>query len=539
MERLLQLSITEEQARVYEQNIIKAIGQKSEKENHIIYKKFINKLFEIKNFEIIKLILEQQNIINIYYLYFDTSHIRKINRYQDEFIIVLKNPTLFEFISYNLNVISELPYFLIFHNKCKLLIPNIDVIIYSNPRLFLQFYKDKQLSDIMSTEEGSFADPIHINTSTYTDMDPQPIEEQNFFNNHNGNVKYPNVIFDLHQDEYIASLLIEYKSKILKNIRELTMNRIYCCKTDEGVFYIQILFNDNKKIYHIFIFEFFENYHSLKSKFNFNVDSLIEKFLLLINKPVYVCVAYRDITIALTKGSEKIFVEKNKVFYKEYKYYGNYLMTSSVYQKKNILSLLFLLYGLVLNEIECINIVNQFGMAYNELFVCKLINATKFRHKDCPYCKLGFRLSKMTIPSNRYRQITNLELYKQETKKLIQNNKRLYYINNDFVLENLNKYRPEQRLIGDEEEHYLNPSLHNLFDTVYDKMKTSRPSLAKKIVFETDLLDNISRDIDRLPNKHLLNSLYMDKMNNFKQKQKEELILEYYKQPRNKNYNSN
>ena len=541
MERLLQLSISEEQAKNYQRQIEVELNKYFKGEVNV-YNKFIEKLFTIENKAIIKLILDtkllNQSLIPFFYKVITNKNIRNINRFQNEFILILNHNVLLQLLLYDLNIDDHLQSFYLFYNQCKFLIPNIDDTINSNPKLFLKFYKDNQLKNIMSIDKDLDDEPIYLNTNTDTDMDPQPIEPENYFNNLNGNVKYPNVIFDLHQDEFIASLLREYKLKILANIGDITMNRVYRCEIDEGVFYIQILFNDTKKIYHIFIFEYFENYQSLKSKFNFNTDKLIEQYLLLIQKPVYVCVAYRDITITMTKTSEKIFVEKDKVFYKEYKYYGNYLRTSSVYQGKNILSILFLLYGLVLNDIECINTINKFGMAYNELFIFKLINATGFSHTKCPYCKLGFRLAKMKIPSNRFRQITNLELYKPETQKLIKNNKSLYYTNNEFVLENFNIYRSEQRLIGDKEEHYLNPSLHNLSDIVYEKIKTSRPSLAKKLVFDTNLLENIKKDIDLLPNKHLLNSLYMDKMENYNKQQKEELITEYYKQPRI-NYNSN
>lgn len=550
MEQLQQhLLLTEEQARDYHK-VIKDELDKWFKGEVGLYDKFYDKLFSIENKQIIKLILDtkllNESLIPFFYKQITINNISNINRFQNEFILILNHNVLLQLLLYDLNIDDHLQSFYIFYNQCKLLIPNIDETINSNPKLYFKFYKDKQINKIMSIDKDLDDEPIYLNTNTDTDMDPQPIEPENYFKNLNGNVKYPNVIFDLHQDEFIASLLREYKFEILANIGEITLNRLYRCNTDERVFYIQILFNDTKKIYHIFIFEYFENYQSLKSKFNFNTHKLIEQYLLLIQKPVYVCVAYRDITIGTTKATEKIFVEKDKIFYKEYKYFGNYLRTSSVYQGNNILSILFLLYGLILNDIECINTNNRFGIQYNELFICKLYDATGFSHTKCPYCKLGFRLAKMKIPSNRYNQITNLDLYKPETNKLIQNNESLYYINNNFVLENLNKYRPEHRQIGDTHKHYLNPSLHNLFDTVYKKMEQSRPSLARKIIFETDILDNIRRDIEKLPiqSKHLLNSSQKIKkfINDFNNEKKLELIKKYYEKYniiRNNNNNNN
>jgi hypothetical protein len=74
-----------------------------------------------------------------------------------------------------------------------------------------------------------------------------------------------------------------------------------------------------------------------------------------------------------------------------------------------------------------------------------------------------------------------------------------------------------------------------MFEFMYDKIIQSRPSLTKSIVLETDLLQNIRTDIERLPNKHLLNSFYMDKMENYNQHQKEELIKLFYNKPKNNN----
>jgi hypothetical protein len=538
MNQLSNLLNSEEKTSIYKKDIIEAIKRSDTKDIDSLLKKFIVKLSQINSNEIKLLILSEKRYVSAFYYFFSDQNIRKINRYEEQFKIVMKNPSLIQIIIYDTDLLSNLPDFLDFYDNCKIIIPDIDDFILSNYPMFISFYKDEQLKEMMSLEEGFIDHPIHFNTFSHRehDLDPQPIEPKNYFINLNEDKKYPNIIFDLHDDtETCAYVLREYRLKIVANIHQITMNRVYRCQLDDRIFYIQILFNDIKKMYNIFIFEYFENYDFVKSKFKLKVNKLIDKFMSLIKKPIYMCVAYRDITIELTDDNEKIFVENNSVFVKDYKYYGKYLMTSSIYQKQNILSLLFLLYGLILNDIELIYTKNKYGMEYNELFICKLINATKFKHTQCPYCKLGFRLAKMKIPTNKYKNITNLDLYQPETKQLIQSNDKLYYINDEFYLENFNLFNPRHNLVGDSEEHYFNPSLHNMFEFMYDKIIQSRPSLTKSIVLDTDLLQNIRNDIERLPNKHLLNSFYMDRMENYNQHQKEELIKSFYRKSKNNN----
>lgn len=508
-------------------------------------KKFINNILQLENQEIILQICENVKLIELFNDKVDFDLFMIIKSNQKPFIELLKIKQLKDYFIQDFDMFEEIikkygiKHIIYFYNESKKNIPNFQVIFKDNLDLFYECLLDKHFIKSFGVNTSTLSS-IYINSDTLKDNDLIELDPKNYFINNNQNFKFPNVIVDYNNDEGrdIALILDTYKEQILEKIKDITMNRVYKIEQSGKVYYIQITFNSIDKKYLIFIFEFFQNYDILIANKPF-IKDIYAEYLQLMNTPIYVCIAYRDIELNETNSNEKIFIENKLVYYKQYRYYGNFLTTSTQYRRQNILYLLFYIYGLILRNIELIYEKNTSGMELSEYYVLRLDNATDIPHKNCPYCKMGFKLAKSFLPDNNNGNITNS--VNLNTFKNIIANRDIYYLNNQYTLANLN-YSNSSLLtnIHSYYIHYLNPSNRQLDIYVKNKLETTnQTTIAYNIVFNSNFDENIIQDLQRYQPKHLLNKDILPDFQNYTKEIKAEKIKEHYRKLKYRTINVN
>jgi hypothetical protein len=527
------------------------------------YIKFINKLLTIDLKEIYVIILLNSDLIKI----FNNLNIAKLIKCREQkkdLFYILDNialKTLFiKHFDKFLNFIDELSLhdIVYIHQQSIRNIADFDRHILNNDLgIFDCIMKMKDtFKEILGLKiQKTFNSPICIhsnNNKLITNNNETEFE----FQNNNDNTQSPNVIIDYNNDEGrdVALILKTYRMSFLKPYHithEITLNRIYSFETNRGRFYIQIIFNEKESKYYIFLFEYFDNYENLIQKHR-KLNDCISSYLQLMDCPIYVCVAYRDIQLTLTDKDENIFVEnipnveKPQVFYKLVKYFGDFLTTSTSYRNQNILSILFLVYGLVLTHMEKIYDKNPSRIPYADFILLKLENATAFEHSYCPYCKLGYRIVNKSVPHNK---INLIDINNVDLKKSIGSNMNLIYSNNSYYLKDTkyintcmtNRIKPntsspcQVSYIKDNFIHYINPSTYKIEDIASEKIKIKPDTIAYDILNQ-DLINIISTDLDNIPSKNLLNIHFMYIFDKFTQDNKISFLKRFY---RNKSSNNN
>ena len=500
--------------------------------------KFIRYILRIENKDVIILICKNVKLIELFNDKVDIDLLMIIKRNHKVFIEFLKIKQLQNILINDFDIVEDIikkysiKHILYFYNESKKNIPNFDEKFNNdNLDLFYTCLLDKYFINSFGVNTLN-VNPIYINSNNISDNDNIEIDPKNYFMNNNQNFKFPNVIVDYNNDEGrdVALILDTYKEQILEKIKDITMNRVYKIEQSGKVYYIQITFNSIDKKYLIFIFEYFENYDQL-ILFKPPLKDIYAEYLQLMNTPIYVCIAYRDIELNETNSNEKIFVQDKLIFYKEYRYYGNFLTTSTQYRHQYILYLLFYIYGLILRNIELIYDKNSFGMELNEYFVLRLDNATDIPHKHCPYCKIGFKLAKSYLPSNNNEVYNITNSLNLNTFKNIIANRDIYYLNNQYTLANLN-YSNSNLLsnIHSYYIHYFNPSLTHLDTFIKNKLQsTNQTTIAYNIVFNSNFDENIIVDLQRYIPKHLLNKDIVIEFQNYTKESKSEKIKEHYR----------
>jgi hypothetical protein len=505
--------------------------------------KFLRYILRIENNEIIIHICENVKLIEVFNDKVDIDLLMIIKRNSKSFIEFLKIKQLQDIFIEDFDIVEDIlkkygiKHILYFYTESKKNIPNFELKFNDNLDLFYTCLLDKYFIKSFGVNNSSLTS-IYINSNNILDNDTIDINPNNYFINNNQNKKFPNVIIDYNNDEGrdIALILDTYKEQVLEKIDNITMNRVYKIELNGKIYYIQITFNTNDKKYLIFIFEYFQDYEQLISHKPY-IRDIYAEYIQLMETPIYVCIAYRDIELNNTNSDERIFVENNIyifLFYKEYRYYGNFLTTSTIYRRQNILYLLFYIYGLILRNIELIYEKNSFGMELSEYFVLKLDNATDIPHKNCPYCKVGFKIAKKYLPNNNNVDITNS--VNLNTFQNIISNRDIYYLNNQYTLANLN-YQNSSLLsnIHSYYIHYLNPSLRQLDTFVRNKLElTNQSTIAYNIVLNSNFTENISQDLQNYQPKHLLNKDINAEFQNYTKKIKEHKIKEHYRKLKSK-----
>lgn len=507
--------------------------------------KFTQNLLKFKNSEFIKIILLNQNFINLFYQYKLTKgdRFKSINDNISIFTKIIRIDVLHNilfnarYIDKLYHIIDEIKFMNVYllYTNSKKNIPNYDEIIISQPDFFFDCVDDNNLIRSFGINM-SYIGPVYINTDKITDSSVYELEERNHFHNGNSNFNYPNVIIDYNEQFRTSSdtalILDQYKDNILSESQFITLNRIFKVETNDSVYYIQILFNSSKQVYFIFIFEYFNTYSELLIKIP-DINANVGRYITNMNCPVYVCMAYRDIQLETSRVNEKIFISDRRFFYKKYIYYGNYLTTSNLYRRQNILSLLFFIYGIILKHYETLYETNEHGMEFNEFFICKLHNATNFTHKQCPYCKLGYKIAKRGLNQPENININNLNTENLNIYTKLIENKDLYLLNNEYTLAEMNYKNPDQlEQIHSFYKHYLNPSTSKLDEIVYERVKeTTEPhkiTIAYQIMFETNFIHDLVEDCQNNPNKNYLNMPYITEMEEYTLEMKKELLRKYY-----------
>lgn len=527
------------------------------------YVKFINKLLVLNLKEIYIIILLNTELITIFNNIIKFGYINKCRDQNKHLLFIIDNITLQSlFIKHFekfLNLIDEfaLQDFVYIYQQSIRNIKDFDTHILNN--------KLGIFDCIINTKDGfkeilglniqkTFNSPICIHSNT-NKLITNNNETDFIFENGNDNTQSPNVVIDYNNDEGrdLYLILKTYRRAFLKPYHithKITLNRIYSFETISARYYIQIIFNDssNESKYYIFIFEYFDNYENLIKKHK-KLIPCIGNYLTLMNSPIYVCVAYRDIQLNLANKDENIFVEKipneinPKVFYKLVKYYGDFLTTSTAYRNQNILSVLFLVYGLILTNLELIYDKNPNQMIYSDFILLKLENATSFEHSYCPYCKLGYRIVNKTVPHNKVNllNINNIDL-----KKSIGSNVDLIYSNDTYYLKNtqfinkcmVNRVMPSNNTsspcnivashIKDNFIHYINPSTYKIEDIAIDKIR-GKPNTIAFDLLNHDIVNVISTDLRNIQSKNLLNQHFLHIFNRFTQDNLITFLKRYYK----------
>lgn len=342
---------------------------------------------------------------------------------------------------------------------------------------------------------------------------------------------FPKILIDINDSEkdigtykimkeYVKNIYYDFMNFGIKNY--ILLNRIYRIKYEDRTFMIQILY---KKItqsytdrYYIFIFECFktiDDYLEFTSNKNQPLDQNQLRLLSTLNQSeYYVFVAYRDINCQ-TIQYDAIFSNDSDTYMKVISYYGDYLMTSIPYTRNNILSILYVIYGIILDQLENIYEYNIQGEQYANFIILELYNATVFDHKDCPYCKLGFKLSVKGFDVNKH--INQLKYFNEETKRKIITNKDIQRLSNKYYLKNLPRFDPSNPdyNLHSTGQHYFNPAHYKLDDYVYEKIiKTGPGKLGNDLVLKTNLVHIIRSDLERVNSKQLLISNYIDLLQN-------------------------
>lgn len=366
-----------------------------------------------------------------------------------------------------------------------------------------------------------------------------------YFRYQGKNKKFPNIICDLSEVERRTNIMKEYLSNIIlpyvKNGYDnyIHLNRIYRFTTNGRTFIIQILFksitegdweDDPINEYYIFIFECFKNVDimlsTIDSTFHHKIKGSIE-FLRQLNEEIYVLVTYRDIVceqdinMMRRHNKYKLFLNESGLSQKYLKYYGNYLITSNAYRRQNFLSILYLIYGLIMREVECIYDVNEKGIEYANFIILQLYNATGFSHKKCPYCQLGYRLAKKGPYNSNNQYLTN---YNEETQQKIIQNKDIYRLTDEYYLKNINVRNANK--IHSIESHYFNPSQRQLDTYTLQKIEEAGPDkLGNQLVLENnqEFVERICNDLRSLNNKRFIITDYYELLNEL------DYLIEYTK----------
>jgi len=280
-------------------------------------KKFINNILQLENQEIILLICENVKLIELFHDKVDFDLFMIIKSNQKPFIELLKIKQLKDNFIQDFDMFEEIikkngiKHIIYFYNESKKNIPNFEVIFKDNLDLFYECLLDKYFVKSFGINTSTLSS-IYINSDILKDNDTIQIEPKNYFINSNQNYKFPNVIVDYNNDEGrdVALILDTYKEQILEKIKNITMNRVYKIEQSGKVYYIQITFNSIDKKYLIFIFEFFQNYDILIAHKPF-IKDIYAEYLQLMNTPIYVCIAYRDIELNETIQMKKYLLKIN------------------------------------------------------------------------------------------------------------------------------------------------------------------------------------------------------------------------------------
>ena len=349
------------------------------------------------------------------------------------------------------------------------------------------------------------------------------------------NKKFPNIICDLSEVERRTNIMREYLFNIIyPNVKYgyngyIHLNRIYRFTTNGRTFIIQILFksitdgdyeDDPINEYYIFIFECFKNVDQLLSTidplFHHKIKDSID-FLRQLNEEIYVFITYRDIVceqdINRMPGHKKykFFMNESGLSTKYIKYYGNYLITSNAYRRQNFLSILYLIYGIIMKEVECIYDVNDKGVEYAKFIILQLYNATGFGHEKCPYCQLGYRIAKKGAYDSNQQYLTN---YNQQTQQKIIQNKDIYRLTDEYYMKNISVGNVTS--IQSIEAHYYNPSHRQLDIDILQKIEESgTDKLGNQLVLDNnqELVKRIRDDLSSLINKRFIIMDYDELLN--------------------------
>lgn len=439
-----------------------------------------------------------------------------------------------------------------FYNYCIQTIPNFEEKVKENPQFLLNFYNNKTLQksfefdDVkLEYEYENISDFLTLfipNTKFY---DKDKTNKTNYSFTENGD-KFPNVIIDLQDTKEVGrNILMTYVWDIFDNENmnkdntNILLNRIYRLKY-EREFIIQLLFNKMTNKYWIFIFEYFGNIDSYISNFNSYYGNRVQifdentiDFLRLSKQEICVCVAYRDIkselfqiySNSLRKKKSRIFGFSNDtgIYYKQYEYTEDFLITSDLYVRNNFLSVLFLLYGLILKYVEKIYEKNNNGVLYSDFILLGLINATGIKHTSCPYCQLGFRVAKKGLIKENEPLCNGYN----SKSKLIEN-KDIRRISNDLYLENFTKTNKSK--IYDTSIHYFNLAKHKLDEVVYKIIKEvgKKGKLGIDLVLQTKFMDIIEEDLSSLKQCNFLNHDFIDSIKDYTLETKTQLIKNMY-----------
>jgi len=446
-----------------------------------------------------------------------------------------------------------------FYNYCIETIPNFEEKIKENPQFLLYLYKNETLQksfefdDVkLECEYTNISDFLTLfipNTKIY---DKDITDKTNYSFTKNGD-KFPNVIIDLHDTKEVGrNILMTYvwdifdKENMNKDNTNILLNRIYRFKLDnEREFIIQLLFNQMTNKYWIFIFEYFENIDSyisnFKSYYGINRVQIFDEntieFLRLSNQEISVCVAYRDIkselfqifSNSLRKRKSRIFGFSNDtgIYYKQYEYTEDFLITSDLYVRNNFLSVLFLLYGLILKYVEKIYDKNNNGVLYSDFILLGLINATGIKHTSCPYCQLGFRTARKGLIKENEPLCNGFRV----KNKLIEN-KDIRRISNDLFLADFTKTNKSNIYDTSTSSHYFNPAKHKLDEVVYriieKEKEKGKLKLGINLVLDTNFMKIIMDDLLSLKQTNFLNKEFIESIKDYTLETREKLIENMY-----------
>jgi len=194
------------------------------------------------------------------------------------------------------------------------------------------------------------------------------------------------------------------------------------------------------------------------------------------------------------------------------KYYGNYLITSNAYRRQNFLSILYLIYGIIMKEVECIYDFNDKRVEYAKFIILQLYNATGFSHEKCPYCQLGYRIAKKGAYDSNQQYLTN---YNQQTQQKIIQNKDIYRLTDEYYLKNINVRNADNK-IHSIASHYFNPSHRELdIDILHKIKKSGTDKLGNQLVLDNnqELVKRIRDDLSSLINKRFIIMDYDELLN--------------------------
>jgi hypothetical protein len=419
-----------------------------------------------------------------------------------------------------------------FYNFCKKYIKDRDFYID-----FIKYLSNESLRDTFLFDNEDVYNQIYI----HNEIELSSNSSIDYFKWNGKNTSYPNIIIDLNEElAHGVDLLKQYK-EILKNVNDIKFNKIYRIKLENRTFIIQILYSVNE-YYYVFIFECFQNVDKYLELFgdiiqNKSNENKID-FLRILNNEIYVLVCYRDITIIKIQKEKNptLFVNETGLYKKILTYYGDYLMTSTAYYRNNMLSILFLLYGIILKEVEGIYDKNKQGVYYSDFIVLELLNATYIGHENCPYCQLGFRLAKKDSIEDCITENPKLlnNLNSNFKNKLI-TNKDILCLTNEYKQIRFNTINPSK--LHSTKRHYFNPSHHQLDQYVLQKMmESNKDNLGINLVKKTDLVQRITEDLRQSKNRFLISKFdkFIDNAT------RQQLIRNHYKSNSenciNKNY---